>query len=170
MQETRIAINRAAPLIHQAGELHEEIQSQLSKHREIVGSLMDKARQAGQALESAALALKASGLTISFEEVLRAHAPNIEPKQCDKYRRFARGDVTDPRQMGLLGFEVKQIEDTDAHEARAKAEAWERACGWASRLLDLTRTKPVDNWPESQRTELAVKLEPIAKALWPGKF
>lgn len=156
-----IAIARAVPLFKQAAELHEEIQSSLAQYREVAGGLLDKAKQVGQALESAHLALKASNTDVGFDEVLQAHAPNIGTKQADKYRRFSRGDTN--LQL-TMPWEPRQIEDQQ-QDQRSKPAAWEAAWGFAHRMSKVFRDNEPTAWPDEQKGLLLDELRRIIRIL-----
>ena len=157
MNEKLIAINRAVPMLKRAAELHEQFMMEAKTAADKVGTISSIAKECGQALEAAAISLKASGVGVSFEDALRAHAPNIPPKIADGYRRYSKNKLRDIWTLTLPGIEPDQIEDEKPHKAQ-----WE--VDW-SRWHTFIKAAAPDTWHDELRVQIARDMEGVVEKM-----
>ncbi len=164
-QETLAAINDLQPIAKRLREREEQIEAGKTNLYAKIGELTELAYEQGRDL---LLAKTKTGKAVKFSEWLHIHVPNLGAQQASKYERVAVEQLTDPRQC-IFAFLPPGDEARDL-PTRSKPAPWEVGWGYASRLISLTKTKPIADWPSQQREYLATELEPLAKTLWPEKF
>lgn len=168
MTDTKaIAIERAKPFLREAAERHEEILSNRKQWAELTGGMLDSASMIGKSLELARLALTAAKVDVAFESILEAHCPNIDAEQAKKYMRWAKGEITDKRQL-CLPFEIKPADaEQEQREDRTKPAQWEQAWGYIAKLK---RVFNPSTWPAQQKELARKELEPLMREVFPERW
>lgn len=129
-----------------------------------IGSLVASAQEQGADV----LMVKAKlSKTMSFDDWLKAHVPNLSAQDAAKYERITHEQLTDPRQC-IFAF----LPPAEAKEAEKRTPPSPREVVWAGavKLMKAFEFANVESWDEREKDLTRKELEPLARTLWPNKF